>query len=289
MKFSLKTALVVLAATVMSLSASADRGGRTFADRSFNDFDTDFDFREDRDRGQQVQRFVLDVDQDIFMDGDVLRIKQMLNDQYPNRNFQNFDIKAVVLLAKAGRRGLDAQLVAGPNFKSRYQELPFMGRGSFREPGNFDRVRFRMPQNMGPRGRIQIHFSGAGRGKIKQVVVRAVRKQRGPQRLQYTQVDEFRTEKFFQITQRIRVRQQDVKAIRLSASKNPVDVASVVVVYANGDRDYLPGLEGIIYENDNKTVKIGGRSGETVRRIEITASSLSPFGSRGKLAVSIGK
>jgi hypothetical protein len=283
MKFSFKTALVVVAAAVMSFSASADRLGRTF-----DDFDTDFDFREDRGNQGQIKRFELYPDNGPYMEGDVIRLKQMLQDEYPRRNFANFRLKAVVLLAKAGRRGLDAQVVGKRGNKTRYKALPFNGRGSFRNPGNYDRVRFRMDQNLG-RGKLQVHFSGMGRGKIQKIIVRAERVRGGQQRLQYTQVDEFRTEKFFQITQRIRVRQQDVKAIRLSASRNAVDVQSVVVVYANGDRDYLPGLEGAIYKDDSKTVKIGGRRGETVRRIEIMASSLSPFGSRGKLAVSIGK
>lgn len=285
MKFSVKTTLVILAATFMSLSAIAERGGRGSSSR----FDNDFQYRDRPGHQQQAQKFVLDVNQDIFMDGDVLKIKQMLNNQYPRRNFRNFDIKAVVLLAKAGRRGLDAQLVVGQNYESYHKELPFMGPGSFRQYGNFDRVRFKVPRNMSSRGRVQVHFSGQGRGKVEKVIVRAVRKQLPPRRLQFTKIDEFRTEKFFLLTERIRVRQQDVKAIRLSASRNPVDVSSVVVVYANGDTDYLPGLEGIIYENDYKTVKIGGRNGAKVRRIEITAASLSPLGSRGKIAVSIGK
>lgn len=293
MKFSFKTALVLLAA-VASLSASAQRGGRTFADADL-DFNfvedrpgRDFDFRNDRGNQRQVKRFELDMYEDVYMEGDVIRLKRMLNNQFPRRNFANFRLKAVVLVAKAGRRGLDAQVVGKQGNKSRYKALPFNGRGTMRNPGNYDRVRFRMQQNLG-RGRLQVHFSGAGRAKIKKIIVRAERvRGGGNNRLQYTQIDEFRTEKFFQITQRIRVRQQDVKAIRLSASRNDVDVQQVMVVYGNGDVDYLPGLEGVIYEDNNKTVKLG-RRGQTVRRIEIMATSLSPFGSRGKLAVSIGK
>lgn len=284
MKITLKSAIVVLAATVMSLSASAQRGGRTFFDSEL-----DFNFREDRPAPrQEVKEFPLFVHQDIFMDGDKLFIKQMLNNQYPNRNFNNFQLKAVVLKAKAGRRGLDAQLLVGPRHKSRLKALPFSGPGTLPQPGNFRNVRFQVPENM-QNGRVQVEFSGRGRGKVKEVIVRAVRVSGGGQgRLHFTEVDTFRAEKFFEITQRITVRERDIKGIRIEASRNPVDVTSVVVVYGSGDREFLPGLEGAINKNDSKTVRLG-RRGQTVRRIEITATSLLPWGPRGELKVSVGK
>lgn len=293
MKITFKTALIVFAATMMSLSASAQRG-RSLAGV---DIDIDFDFVEDR-RGpaprQQVMEFPLSVQQDIFFHGDKLHIKQMLNNQYPRRNFDNFDFKAVVLVAKAGARGLDAQLLAGPRYKSRPQALTFNGRGSFPQPGNFGRTRFQVPEFNGPRGndgRLQIEFSGQGRGKVKEVIVRAVRKGHnggGQGRLQFTEIETFRTQKFIELTQRIVVRQRDVLGFKLEADRNPVDITSVVVVYGSGDMEHLPSLEGALNKGDSRQVRLG-RRGQTVRRIEITATSLLPWGPRGDIKVFVGQ
>lgn len=289
----MKKAVVVLAATVMSFSVFAQRGGG-HRGGGFNggvDVDLDFNFRQPA--RQQVKRFELRPDQFMYRGQNTLRIMQMLNQEYPRRNFQNFDIKAVVLFAKSARGFGEATLIKGRDYVSSPETIPG-NRYDFRNYGNFHRIALKVPQRAHGR-RLQVDLRG--RIKIDRIVVRAVRKGHGGGghggghgRLQYKQVDSFKAEKFIALPQTIRVRERDVQAIKLEADKNPVDITSAVVVYGNGDREHLTELEGPLRDGGQKVAKLGSRRrGETVRRLEITSTSLLPWGSRGVVKVSIGK
>lgn len=284
MKFSMKKAVVVLAATVMSFSLFAQRGGGI----NIGGIDIDFDFRQPAP--QQVQRFELWPDQFMYQGQNTLRIMQMLNQEYPRRNFQNFDIKAVVLFAKSAAGRAEATLIKGQGYQSYPETIPG-NRYDFRQPGSFHRIALTVPQYAHGR-RLQVDLRG--RIKIDRIVVRAVRKGRpgpGPApRIQYREVDSFKAEKFVALPQTIRVRERDVQAIKLEADKNPVDITSAVIVYGNGDREHLTELEGPLRDGGQKVAKLGSRTrGETVRRLEITSTSLLPWGSRGVVKVFVGK
>lgn len=141
----MKTILAVLA-LMISLSAQARPGNN----------------------GQQ--RLEIDLGDQIFQNQSVIRLKQEIKKRHPRINFNNWDLKRVVLVAKSARGFGEASLKVGRR-GSRIETVDG-NRFDFRRRGHYHRVAFFAPGS--DRGKWQIHMQG--RIKVKKVIVVAQRK-----------------------------------------------------------------------------------------------------------------
>lgn len=130
---------------------------------------------------------------------------------------------------------------------------------------------------------------------------RDVRNPRNPRRpmprpvpapiLDFVQVDKMRPAKFGYTTETIRVRQDNVTAIRLASQEKLIQVSRVTVHYSDGQREELHSLVGSYREGDSMSVRTssGFRGAHRdVTAITVTATTQSLDGGAGKLVVEVG-
>jgi hypothetical protein len=107
-------------------------------------------------------------------------------------------------------------------------------------------------------------------------------------RVLFTVLEVFKVQKFIETTETINVRVDRVNAIRVSASRNDVEIIEARALLENGNEVYMDRLTGELGEDRSKTHVFPAIRGRRVERIVIRATSRQLIGSRGELAVSVG-
>lgn len=126
----------------------------------------------------EPQQFEIDFYDQVFTRDSTIFLKQELKKLRPRMNFENWDLKRVVLVAKSARGFGEAYLQIGRD-QSRIETVDG-NHFDFQSNGNYHRIPFRSP---GPdAGKWQLHMKG--RIKVKKVLVVAQRK--APRRPQVT-------------------------------------------------------------------------------------------------------
>lgn len=120
---------------------------------------------------RQRRRLVLDFQNQIFRQHSQIKLKQEIKRQYPNFNFQKFDLVRAVLVAKSKRGYGQAYLKVGP-FESRTETIDG-NRYDFHSNNNYQRTIFTAPRP-NDRGVWQIHMQG--KIKVKRIVIVAKKK-----------------------------------------------------------------------------------------------------------------
>lgn len=118
----------------------------------------------------QQQRLTLDFYGELFTQESTLFLKQEILRKHPRINFQNWDLKRVVLHAKSARGYGEAQLQIGRQ-DSRIETVDGNSY-DFRQPGNYHKVVFTSPGS--DQGKWQLHMKG--RIKVDKVVIIAQKK-----------------------------------------------------------------------------------------------------------------
>ncbi|MCF8058989.1 MAG: hypothetical protein K9K67_06820 [Bacteriovoracaceae bacterium] len=126
----------------------------------------------------QNERVEINYGGQVFQGQNTLFLKKEVTKLYPRINFQNWDLKRVVLVAKSARGFGEAYLKVGRD-ESRIETIDG-NRFDFNDPGNFDRIPFVAsgPDN----GVWQIHLKG--RIKVKKVAL--ILQKKAPRRVQVT-------------------------------------------------------------------------------------------------------
>lgn len=107
------------------------------------------------------------------------------------------------------------------------------------------------------------------------------------QRVVYQVVDSFQVQKFIEITNTIRVNRPYVKAIKLTANKNSVEIIEARLLLDNGREIFMDGMTGNLSKDRSIIFNLGGFYGENVRSITLRSTS-NLFGSRAELEVAVG-
>lgn len=128
-------------------------------------------------RGEN-QRLEIDFGGQLFRGESTIFLKQEIQRKHPRINFNKWDLKRVVLVAKSARGFGEAYLQTGRE-QSRVETVDG-NRSDFQSRGNYHRIPFPAPGQ--DKGKWQIHMKG--RIKVKKVIVVAQKKQ--PRRPQVT-------------------------------------------------------------------------------------------------------
>lgn len=247
---------------------------------------------------------VLEKYDQVFQNFTTFRIKQEIRQQHPGLRLRRWNIRKVVVVAKAGPRAFNATatLRAG-GLAPLTQSLPnALDRWDFRDnsPQSYHRVHLPLRGFRQANGPVQVDLQGARRFKVKRIRV-VLERSFGPVPgpgpfpgpgpvggpLSFSQVGgEQRVDKF--VYENLDFYPQGVaRGLRISARKNTIDVRSVVVTFQNGQRMQLHQLTGVYGNGQALQARFGGA--RRISRVEVMASTTGMFGSRGKLSLFVGR
>lgn len=254
----------------------------------------DFDFNDrgfDRDRSDR-RELSLDLRDQVFRGQQVIPLKQIIRRQYPRLNMRDLTLKRVVLLAKSrGGRG-QASLFAGG--ETSFSETIPGNPNEFdsNRPRSFYRVALRASQSRrGPQGPWQVNLRGNNKISAIKVVVRGRGGNGGggrPPRVTFQHIDSMRVEKFLSKTKIFSINRDRAAVIKLTASKNTVEVEEVVVRFGNGEVQHIYELEGRVRDGRSKEFRLRSPRGRYIQSIRVTATAGDLFGSRGRISLDLG-
>lgn len=124
--------------------------------------------RPDRNGNQQLE---IDFGGQLFQGQSTIYLKQEIRRKHPRINFDKWDLKRVVLVAKSARGFGEAYLQTGRQ-QSRVETVDG-NRYDFQNRGNYHRIAFRAPGQ--DKGHWQLHMQG--RIKVNKVIIVAKNKQ----------------------------------------------------------------------------------------------------------------
>lgn len=107
-------------------------------------------------------------------------------------------------------------------------------------------------------------------------------------RVVFRQVDSFRVHKIIETTKTIRVNLNYVKAIKIKALNNSVELIEARALLDNGREVYMDSITGGIRDGREVIYTFGAARGQGVRSITIRAVTRSLTGSRADIEVSAG-
>lgn len=108
------------------------------------------------------------------------------------------------------------------------------------------------------------------------------------QQIVFQVVDKFQVQKVIETTNTIRVNHPNVKALRLIARGNSVEIIEARALLDNGREVYMDGITGGLGRDRGFTYTFDGPRGQRVRSITLRAVTRNLVGSRADLEVAVG-
>lgn len=250
----------------------------------------------------QTQRISLNI-QSEFQAGDIVRLKQEIQRQ-GRIDLNRFDLESVTVLAKSFQgRGVIALQVGRDQSRSGF--IPGNPR-DFRDPypSTFTPV-YLQAQRGQDQGNWLLSFQG--RIYVQNITVNlrpsAYRPTPPTNRpppwpgnpfpapnppIQFTSQGEFRLEKFIESSRSYRVRENNVKVIRIQALKNDANISQARAVLSNGQEIFLDSLTGHLKEGRVAQFAFPSFNGVNVQSVYFSGTTSSLVGSRADLKVEVG-
>lgn len=231
-------------------------------------------------------------------------LKQDLKDQFPGLKLNRLSLDKIRVVAKSKQGQGKAKLQVGNEETFIYQIGGDPGSFSSSLPASFDRVDINRP-GYDSEGVWQLHLKG--NIVLRKVVVFFEEESSFPtptpgpghqdggwghdddswgndsSSLSFFSVDSVYVDRF-ETTEKITIRERDVKAIRLRSERGTIRVVEAVVTFAGGETKNLFELEGTIFEEDTKVIRFPRAKdvvGLTLRTISRSSGRL------GKLDISV--
>lgn len=200
-------------------------------------------------------------------------LRQGLANAYPNTDFNNAELRQVRLFAKSRRGQGQAELIVNNSPRDRAGIPESNGRFNSNLPRTYNLVR--LNPNGASRGNWRVALDG--NIKVQKVEVRVRGAVDAPEEpvSDYVLLGNGDTTVILPLVQVFQVNQTGVKSLQIQASGNLMVVSRVEVVFNNGSREILSGLEGQYYGGQSREVPV---SNSHVRRVTVTALSAIPFG-----------
>lgn len=108
------------------------------------------------------------------------------------------------------------------------------------------------------------------------------------QQVVFQVVDKFQVQKIIETSNTIRVNHPNVKAVRLIARGNSVEIVEARALLDNGREVFMDGITGGLGRDRGFTYTFDGLRGQRVRSITVRAVTRNLVGSRADLEVAVG-
>lgn len=263
----------------------------------------------DRNHGR-LETLVLNLGDQVFFDrgdsrrgsnpaGAEIKLKALLQQQYPSLNLANKELVEVRMMAKSAQGRGVAELLLDGQVADRKNVGIFTGRGSrsLREafdvggPATFDQVVLSPGYTESART-WQIDLAGMIKVRAIEVIFESSRDGRddsrppGRDRVEDVLLGSMRPEQIIMQTKHFSVNQADVLEVSLRGLRRETFVESVEVQYRRGPSEFLRELTGELSEGEVKTAGLRNR-GE-ITAIVVRAQSVQLFRGEGQIDVLLG-
>lgn len=227
-----------------------------------------------------------------------LFLKQELKAQFPGIKLNRLRLERVRLVAKSKQGQGLAKLQVGSESTFAYTVGGSPSSFLSTLPASFDRIDINRP-GYDSEGVWQVHLKG--NIIVRKVVMFFEEDAHAPipdhgsddwgsddwgsnqGSLKFSSVDSVYVDRF-ESSERVAIRERDVKAIRLSSERGTIRVVEAVATFADGTTQNLFELEGTFFEGDDKTIRFVGRKDVLALRLTTIARS---SGRLGKLDIAV--
>ncbi len=236
----------------------------------------------------QVQRVQLEVNSQ-SSGQEVIRLKQLIQQQHPRANLANVQIQSVEVQAKSRQGQAMMRLNIGGTYSAAQNIDGNPQTFNSDLPRTFSRLNFQAPPRANQNGVWQLEMQG--QIKVARIVV-SLSTQRVPPAptpaLVTQNLGSYRFNKIIEGVERVSVNKNNLKTIELTSVKNSIEIFEVRALLADGSEVYLDELIGSYRTGTKRTIRFDALRGERVRSIVIRAVTSNLIGSRGEIEVRIG-
>ncbi len=242
------------------------------------------------------QRLDLEFRDQVFQGENTLMLKKEIQAQFPELKLARYTLEKVRLVAKSKMGKGQARLQVGQEVTFDYPVAGSPAMFDSIHPSSYQAIDFNRP-GFDAEGVWQIHLKGNIRVKKVMLLLSEKTDSSWPDAdddwgndhgsdhgvLNFESVDTLFVDRF-ETSERVSIRENDVKAIRLTSMRGTIRIIEAVATFVDGTRMSLLELEGSLFEGDSKTMRFAGRKD----LLGLTLTTISRTGSRlGKLDIAV--
>lgn len=221
-----------------------------------------------------------------------IKLKRMIRTQLGPRLTRGFTLKKVEVQIKSKHGNGQVSLLVGHN-ESLSKSIPGTEENFDSPSSGYTNLTLRAPHSyrgQGQQGPMKLLVDG--NVKVNDIQLTMERQ------LQYNHtningipmvmVKEFKAQKVIGSTKTIRLN-KTIDAIALQGTKGKVRITEVKINYMDGQTLILDELEGKVKNGQVKTLRLKRELLKPIKNLQVSATTTSLFGSRGKLAIKISQ
>lgn len=239
-----------------------------------------------------TQNVSLDLNNQVIRGENFVPLKRMMRTQLGPQAVRGWTVTDVEVEAKSKRGMGEISLQVGHN-ESMVQTIPGTPEQFDSNSTGFTTLSLKAPYSYrGDEGRGPIRLNTYGVIKLDDVKVKLKKNVEydfsNTRGMRFSRVKEFKAQKVIGSSKTMHVN-GNLRAIKLVGTKKKVHVSEVKITYMNGMQIIVDELDGKLKEGRMKSFALRGPLSRGIKKVEVSATTLSLFGSRGRIAVELAR